>query len=115
MCWIPFEGIRVRAVAVTVAGCRSNIPRVLTLEGKTHLYLFQHDNGTFVLSLFPTDYPENMRFAWWYIDQCRQEAHFISYVLFMHGASFTRDCVFNHLDAQLWADKSPNGLRPHAA
>ena len=73
----------VGAVAKAVGRSSNNAHCVLQLEGLHPKHLQR------ALSLLPTHQPSRVHFAQWYSDQCRQEAHFLFYVLFTDEAYFT--------------------------
>ena len=76
----------VLAVATAVGESRNSIHRVLKREG-LHPYYLQR-----VQLLILADYPARERFAWRYLNQCRQDAHFPSYVLITDEV-YERGCL----------------------
>lgn len=99
----------IRGVAAAVRRSRNTVHRVLQAES---LYPYHLQR---VQALLPADHPARVRFAQWYLDQCRHDVNFPSYVLFTDESYFTRDGVFNQHNAHLWALENPHGVRPHDA
>ena len=114
MHWIQLEGIRVasvRAVATAVRKSQNSIHRVLQREG-LHPYHLQRVQ---LLYNYPADYPARERFAWWYLDQCRQDAFFPSYILMTDEAYLNREGMFNYHNVHLGVGENPYSIRSYAA
>ncbi|KAJ8957202.1 hypothetical protein NQ318_007764 [Aromia moschata] len=61
-----------------------------------------------VHELIPEDFPHRMQFANWLLDQQRNNVNFISNILFTDEASFTKKCITNLHNADVWADENPH-------
>ncbi|KAJ8892859.1 hypothetical protein PR048_005440, partial [Dryococelus australis] len=50
------------------------------------------------------DYPQCLQFMQWYLQPCTVKPHFLSVMLFINEAQFTRECVLKSCNSHVWAE-----------
>lgn len=61
-----------------------------------------------VHELIPEDFPRRMQFANWLLNQQRNNANFISTILFTDEAGFSKNGIINLHNWHVWADENPH-------
>lgn len=93
--------VRVLAVADAVGGSR-NGSFVFYMCGGLHPHHMERVQSPLLIDLLA-----RVHFKRWYLDQCCQDAHFPSYILFLDEEYFMRECVFTHHIAHLCSEIIP--------
>ncbi|KAJ4436157.1 hypothetical protein ANN_18787 [Periplaneta americana] len=98
--------ISTRRVALQVNVPHTTVWRLLK-EYQLYPYRLQR-----VQALSPADYPAQVRFCQWFLQQCGVNPNFPALVLFTDEAQFTRDGITNFHNQHVWAYENPRATVP---
>ncbi|KAJ4445089.1 hypothetical protein ANN_06888 [Periplaneta americana] len=98
--------ISTRRVALQVNVPHTTVWRLLK-EYQLYPYHLQR-----VQALSPADYPAQVRFCQWFLQQCGVNPNFPALVLFTDEAPFTRDGITNFHNQHVWAYENPRATVP---